>query len=125
MSQNNYEIKSKVFAASDVKKLREITGMGIMDCKRALELHNGDTNAAIKYFRANLGSRNRLEERYVEHYGQSFLEATRKVEEAHGDFLDAMKALSETYPLLDKCMSWNISNDSRLMQVCCTDDEII
>jgi elongation factor Ts len=35
----------------DVKRLRELTGAGIMDCKRALEESNGDTDAAVRWLR--------------------------------------------------------------------------
>ena len=31
-----------VVAAADVKKLRELTGAGMMDCKRALEESDGE-----------------------------------------------------------------------------------
>jgi elongation factor Ts len=34
-----------------IKKLREKTGAGMMDCKRALEASNGDMEAAIDYLR--------------------------------------------------------------------------
>lgn len=34
-----------------VKELRERTGVGMMDCKKALESVNGDMDAAIKYLR--------------------------------------------------------------------------
>jgi elongation factor Ts len=34
-----------------VKELRERTGVGMMDCKKALEAVNGDMDAAIKYLR--------------------------------------------------------------------------
>lgn len=37
--------------AEDVKKLRESTGAGIMDCKRALTETNGDIEKAIEYLR--------------------------------------------------------------------------
>jgi elongation factor Ts len=40
------EITSEV-----IKKLREKTGAGMMDCKRALEASNGDMDAAIEYLR--------------------------------------------------------------------------
>lgn len=36
---------------SDIKKLREETGVGMMDCKKALEVSNGDINAAKLYLR--------------------------------------------------------------------------
>ncbi|HRB92856.1 MAG TPA: elongation factor Ts, partial [Chitinophagales bacterium] len=37
--------------ASDVNKLRQETGAGIMDCKKALIETNGDFEAAIDYLR--------------------------------------------------------------------------
>ncbi|MDX1439887.1 MAG: translation elongation factor Ts [Rubricoccaceae bacterium] len=37
--------------AQDVKRLREETGVGMMDCKRALEEANGDFDAAIELLR--------------------------------------------------------------------------
>jgi len=38
-------------SAADVKKLRETTGAGMMDCKKALGETNGDFEAAIDYLR--------------------------------------------------------------------------
>ncbi len=38
-------------AASEVKKLRDRTGQGMMDCKRALEEAGGDMDAAIEVLR--------------------------------------------------------------------------
>lgn len=40
-----------VITAGDVKKLREVTGAGMMDCKKALGETNGDFEAAIDYLR--------------------------------------------------------------------------
>ena len=37
--------------AQDVKKLREMTGCGMIDCKKALESSNGDFDAAIEFLR--------------------------------------------------------------------------
>jgi elongation factor Ts len=37
--------------AEDVKKLREISGAGVMDCKRALDETNGDVDKAVKLLR--------------------------------------------------------------------------
>lgn len=37
--------------ATDVKDLREKTGVGLMDCKNALKESNGDIETAIKYLR--------------------------------------------------------------------------
>ena len=38
-------------SAADVKKLRDMTGAGMMDCKKALEATNNDLEAAIDYLR--------------------------------------------------------------------------
>jgi len=40
-----------MLSASDVKKLREKTGCGMMDCKKALTHANGDMDKAIDYLR--------------------------------------------------------------------------
>lgn len=39
------------FTAQDVKELREKTGCGMMDCKKALTFSNGDMTAAIDFLR--------------------------------------------------------------------------
>src|SRR6266516_155254 len=39
------------FSAADVKRLREQTGAGMMDCKNALTEANGDLEAAIEILR--------------------------------------------------------------------------
>lgn len=39
------------FTASDVKNLRERTGCGMMDCKKALTESNGDMEKAVEYLR--------------------------------------------------------------------------
>ena len=39
------------FTAQDVKMLREKTGAGMMDCKKALEETNGDIEKAVDYLR--------------------------------------------------------------------------
>lgn len=40
------------FSAKDVKELREKTGAGMMDCKKALSENNGDMEKAIDFLRA-------------------------------------------------------------------------
>ena len=40
-----------MFSASDVKELRERTGAGMMDCKKALQETNGDMDQAIDWLR--------------------------------------------------------------------------
>ena len=37
--------------ASLVKELREKTGAGMLDCKKALEANNGDLNASVDWLR--------------------------------------------------------------------------
>src|SRR5574342_291928 len=39
------------FTAADVKKLRDLTGSGMMDCKKALEEAEGDVDKAIEILR--------------------------------------------------------------------------
>jgi len=39
------------FTAKDVQELRQRTGAGMMDCKKALTENNGDLDAAIEYLR--------------------------------------------------------------------------
>ena len=44
-------------SAADVKKLRELTGAGMMDCKNALEEADGDFDAAAELIRIKLGKK--------------------------------------------------------------------
>ena len=39
------------FSAADVKNLREMTGVGMMDCKKALVETDGDMDKAVEYLR--------------------------------------------------------------------------
>ncbi|MDE7242992.1 MAG: translation elongation factor Ts [Oscillospiraceae bacterium] len=39
------------FTAADVKNLREMTGVGMMDCKKALSASDGDMDKAVEYLR--------------------------------------------------------------------------
>ena len=39
------------FTAADVKKLRELTAAGMMDCKKALEEAEGDLDKAVEILR--------------------------------------------------------------------------
>ena len=39
------------FSAADVKKLRDLTGAGMMDCKKALDEADGDFDAAVEILR--------------------------------------------------------------------------
>jgi elongation factor Ts len=44
-------------SAADVKKLRDLTGAGMMDCKRALEEADGDFDKAIEILRVKQGAK--------------------------------------------------------------------
>jgi elongation factor Ts len=44
-------------SAKDVKALREQTGAGMMDCKRALQETGGDMDAAVELLRVQLGNK--------------------------------------------------------------------
>ncbi len=39
------------FTAADVKNLREMTGVGMMDCKKALTATDGDMDKAVEWLR--------------------------------------------------------------------------
>ena len=39
------------FTAADVKNLREMTGVGILDCKKALAETDGDMDKAVEFLR--------------------------------------------------------------------------
>ena len=39
------------FTAADVKTLREMTGVGMMDCKKALAASDGDMDKAVEWLR--------------------------------------------------------------------------
>ena len=41
------------FTAKDIQRLRQATGAGMLDCKKALEEANGDYEAALQYLRLN------------------------------------------------------------------------
>lgn len=46
-----YSTHKTMISAQDVKKLRDITGAGMMDCKKALTESNGDFDAAVDFLR--------------------------------------------------------------------------
>lgn len=48
-SKNNHTMTT--ISASDVNKLRTMTGAGMMDCKKALQETNGDFEAAVDFLR--------------------------------------------------------------------------
>jgi elongation factor Ts len=49
--------RTPTIPATDVKALRERTGAGMMDCKRALEETGGDLDKAVEVLRVKMGNR--------------------------------------------------------------------
>ncbi len=68
-------------SAKDVKALRDQTGAGMMDCKRALQETNGDMDAAVELLRVQLGTKiGKLAGREAtEGTVQSYIHATGKI----------------------------------------------
>jgi elongation factor Ts len=61
-------VSTPTISAKDVKALRDLTGAGMMDCKKALQETNGDVDAAVTWLRekgiagaAKLGGREATE----------------------------------------------------------------
>jgi elongation factor Ts len=48
---NSRRKKDMAFTAKDVKELREMTGVGMMDCKKALAASDGDMDKAVEWLR--------------------------------------------------------------------------
>jgi elongation factor Ts len=46
------------FSAADVKKLRDATGAGMMDCKKALDENDGDFDKAVEFLRVQGEAKN-------------------------------------------------------------------
>ena len=47
------ELQMAAVTAAMVKELREMTGAGMMDCKKALANTDGDMDKAVEYLREN------------------------------------------------------------------------
>ncbi|WP_433369016.1 translation elongation factor Ts [Actinoplanes sp. CA-142083] len=68
------------YTAADVKKLRDLTGAGMMDCKKALEESEGDFDKAVEFLRIkgakDVGKRagRTAANGIVSHYGKALLE---------------------------------------------------
>ena len=68
------------YTAADVKKLRDLTGAGMMDCKKALEEADGDFDKAVEFLRIkgakDVGKRagRTAANGIVSHYGLALLE---------------------------------------------------
>lgn len=48
---NNIDMSTVTITAADINKLRQMTGAGMMDCRKALTENNGDFEAAIDWLR--------------------------------------------------------------------------
>ncbi|HEX5204411.1 translation elongation factor Ts [Paractinoplanes rhizophilus] len=68
------------YTAADVKKLRDLTGAGMMDCKKAIEESDGDFDKAVEFLRIkgakDVGKRagRTAANGIVSHYGKALLE---------------------------------------------------
>jgi elongation factor Ts len=69
------------FSAQDVKRLRDATGAGMMDCKRALEEANGDFDKAVEILRVKGAAKaaKRGERGASEGIVASYIHATGKI----------------------------------------------
>ena len=69
------------FTAADVKRLRDQTGAGMMDCKKALEEAGGDLEKAVEVLRVKMGNKlGKLADREAaEGTIQSYIHANGKV----------------------------------------------
>ena len=67
--------------ASDIKKLREETGAGVMDCKKALEEAKGDYQKAIELVKARglAKAEKKADRETKEGYLASYVHATGKI----------------------------------------------
>jgi elongation factor Ts len=67
--------------AADVKALRERTGAGMMDCKRALQENNGDMDAAVDWLRKKgaAAAEKRVGKEAREGIVESYIHHSRKV----------------------------------------------
>jgi elongation factor Ts len=89
------------FTAADVKKLRELTGSGMMDCKKALEESEGDFDKAVEILRIkgakDVGKRagRTAANGLVAHAGTSLLELNCETDfvAKNADFIDLAATL--------------------------------
>ena len=51
--------------AAMVKELRELTGAGMMDCKKALGETDGNMDEAVEYFHENVNANGGFKTRYA------------------------------------------------------------
>lgn len=102
-SFHNAEAREKMsnFTAADVKKLRDLTGSGMMDCKKALEESEGDFDKAVEILRIkgakDVGKRagRTAANGLVAHAGKSLLELNCETDfvAKNGDFIELAQTL--------------------------------
>src|SRR6267154_6547435 len=89
------------FTAADVKKLRDLTGAGMMDCKKALEESDGDFEKAIEILRVkgakDVGKRagRTAANGLVAHLGKALLEINCETDfvAKNADFIELAQTL--------------------------------
>src|SRR5215467_15009639 len=91
------------FTAADVKRLRDLTGAGMLDCKNALDEADGDFEKAVEILRVK-GAKdvNKRADRtaangLVAHSGKALLELNCETDfvAKNADFIDLAQALVE------------------------------
>src|SRR3954467_2815355 len=91
------------FTAADVKKIRDLTGAGMMDCKKALEESDGDFDKAVELLRIkgakDVGKRagRTAANGLVAHSGTALLEVNCETDfvAKNADFIALAQALVE------------------------------
>jgi elongation factor Ts len=91
------------FTAADVKKLRDLTGSGMMDCKKALEEADGDFDKAVEFLRikgakdVNKRAGRTAANGLVAHYGTALLEINCETDfvAKNADFIALAQTLVE------------------------------
>src|SRR5437764_6002078 len=91
------------FTAADVKKLRDLTGSGMMDCKKALEEAGGDFDKAVEILRSkgakDVGKRagRTTANGLVAHFGRALLELNCETDfvAKNADFIGLAQKLVE------------------------------
>ena len=59
------------YTAADVKRLREATAAGMVDCKKALDEANGDFDKAVEIIRAKVKKRRVIDQAVFYHLGKT------------------------------------------------------
>ena len=70
-----------MISAADIKKIREVTGAGMLDCKKALEATNGDWDQALAWLKEKglANAAKKADRETKEGYVASYVHATGKI----------------------------------------------